>query len=81
MPCAGLSERMADRHPPQPFAGFVTSTIIAGEPVGAPSELMNACQSALLAGEKIFQPSGQLFVSVDLLTVIPFSILITVPAE
>jgi hypothetical protein len=33
---------------------------------------MNACQSALLAGEKIFQPSGQLFVSVDLLTLIPF---------
>jgi hypothetical protein len=38
-------------------------------------------QSSSLTGEKIFQPSGQLFVSVDLLTLIPFWILMTVPAE
>jgi hypothetical protein len=66
--------------PPQPFCGRVTSTIQFGARRGVAEE-RNVFQSALVDGEKIFIPVGQLFFWVDLYTVVHSEHLTRSPAE
>jgi hypothetical protein len=66
--CAGLWEFIACLlHPPQPFCACVMSIMKSGDRSGA-ADSMNVFQSARVLGEKILVPTGQLFLSSDLLT-------------
>ena len=46
-----------------------------------PNDFATVIQSSLLRGEKIFQPSGHEFLSVDFLTLCPLTTLMSRPAE
>lgn len=62
------------------LSGFVTSTATeVAQASGA--EAHTVSQSALLAGEKIFQPVGHELASVDLWTLIPLVTRTRAPAE